>query len=157
MITSDTGGDVYLKVESFADYEKTSARFLKAPQYLEKLQGERSAYYLLPYALKNAMLDTSTLIVEPKEGIFAIPYYTESGGGIQSSDVIMSGDASSKYTVHYYSWSGTSGIVLPEEYRAYEESYRNFVMQNYLTIDDETLAFMNGIIASEGFTNDDAE
>ena len=152
-INSSTGGNIYLKEQSFGNY--TGVSFEDAPEYSEKLLGGRSSYYLVSYALKNGMLDVSNISIDPLAGIFALPYYTQSGGGIQGSDIIMSGDASSPYNVKYYAWSGNSGVVLPEEYRSYELAYRQFVKNNYLEIDTETDEFMKELTASLGFDASD--
>ncbi len=154
-IVTDTSGNVYLKEQSYGKYTGTS--FEEAEEYSETIVGERGAYYLVSYALKNGMLDVSTVNIDPLAEIFALPYYTQSGGGLQPSDVIMSGDATNPYTVKYYAWTGTSGVVIPEEYRAFEIAYRGFVKSQYLAIDNDTDLFMKDLTASLGFDASDAD
>ncbi len=160
LIESSYGGTIYLKTESFGDYDVRNAKFLKAIEYDRYITAaDRSAYYLVPYGLENAGKTLRTLTIEPKAGIFALPYYTFYGGGIQKSDTLMIGDATvSSYTAQYYSWQGTSAasVQLPTEYRDFEAAYAQFVKEQYLTIDDETRAFMNGIIAKKGFKTSDS-
>jgi hypothetical protein len=38
---------------------------------------------------------------------------------------------------------------LPSKYRTFEIRYRQFVKNNYLSVDPETKAFFDGIIAAE--------
>ena len=152
-IVSDVGGNIYLKLESFGDYTGTGFKYAK--EYTQYLSGGRSAYYLVPYALKNAMLGTNNLNITPIEDIFVLPYYTESGGGIQGSDVAMKGDGTKSYNIKYYTWTETKGASVPDANKAYEAAYAQFVKENYLTIDAETKAYMDKITAKQKFSATD--
>ena len=62
-----------------------------------------------------------------------------------------------EYSLYFYSYDGFGGKIkdLLGDYSDEELAYRAFVYENYLTIDDETLSYMNGLIAENGFYKDD--
>ena len=153
VIKSESTGLVYLKQGSYGNY--TGQGWLSAKEYDKLIQGYASAYYLNSMAASNANLSASSILIDSKLGIYALPYYAIAKGEVQTSDVIMSGDASAPYTVLYY--PELDGAVLNDSLSKYEEAYRDFVYTNYLTIDDDTRKHMDGIIAEEGFTSDDIE
>lgn len=156
-VFSDYTAKVYLKVQSFGDYNKSEAGFEGAPVYNTMINTNRSAYYLVPYALDNSGLTLRSMTITPKVGLFALPYYSSDDQFIQSSDTDIIGDASDAYNVKHYGWSNISGAILPSRYSAYEKAYGEFVRQNYLAVDDQTAEYMNSIIEKNGFSLSDKE
>ena len=144
-------------MQSYGNYEPNNKGFAAATAYGNTMADGESAYYMVPYALENSGLSTYSAVISHKMGIYAIPYYTISGAATQTSDVVVEGNAQYSYTAHYYYWSGISGVVLPSKYKTYESEYAQFVKDNYLDIDDDTLAFMNTIIAEKKFLATDRE
>ena len=147
---------LYLKMESFGDYDLTSKSFLTAPEYQTLTSNGQSAYYLTSYALENGGMNTHYATIKSLCGWYVLPYYTQRSNSTQTSDAVIAGEAASPYNVEYYYFSGTSGVVVPSKYNDYESAYyENFVKQNYCNIDPATYAFMQGIIAEEEFSADD--
>lgn len=161
-VTSEKTARIYLKMESYGDYDKTyhpfgdRESFGVAPEFEYMLDGDKSAYYMIPYALDNSGLSTHSILIDPQVGIFALPYYTFSGGPIQSSDVIMVGDATAPYEVEFFDWNSTAGANLPSRFNTFVSLYDTFVRDNYLYLDDETREYMDGIIAEKGFSATDS-
>lgn len=161
-VTSEKTARIYLKMESYGDYDKTyhpfgdRESFGVAPEFEYMLEGDKSAYYMIPYALDNSGLSTYSIVIDPQVGIFALPYYTFEGGPIQSSDVVMLGDATAPYEVEFFDWDSTAGANLPSRFNTFVSLYDVFVRENYLYLDDETREYMNGIIAEKGFSADDS-
>ena len=153
VIQTDKSGTVYLKEQSYGDY--TGQSFTAAPKYDYFVESNRSAYYLPTYALDNGGLSTSTMIINPLTGKYVLPYYTTRTGEVQSTDTAIIGDGSGAYTVEYYYWTGIAGVVIPSRYQEFEDAYSAFVYENYLAVDDGTRAFMDSIIAENGFSLDD--
>ena len=86
-----------------------------------------------------------------------MPYYPVNDGYfVQSGDTVIKGTADAPYVVSYYNWDGYSGIKVGSQLTAYEKAYSTFVHENYTYVDAETLAFMQGIIASENFNASNA-
>ena len=155
-VLSDRTGKIYLKMYSLGDYSKEIADFLPAEEYDTLINGSYSAYYLPAYALDNGALSKNNVTITPKLDYFAMPYYAAPGYYSQTSDVTMSGSTASSYTVSYYAWLGTAGVVIPNRYSEYEDRYAEFVRENYLDVDDETALFMRGIIQEKNFKIDDS-
>ena len=149
---SDT---VYLKMQSYADYKETKNGWKKAPVYEALLPSGESAFFLTSYALENSGLSKSTVSITPVAGVFALPYYSVGNIVNGSTDTEIIGNGLLKYTLDYYNWDATAGIAVPSKYAEAELLYRQHVKNTYLQIDDETLAFMNGIIAEENFNSSD--
>lgn len=155
-VLAERTGKIYLKMYSLGDYSKENAGFLPAVEYDGLINGSYSAYYLPAYALDNGALTTNSVTVTPKLNYFAMPYYAAPGYYTQTSDVTMSGSTASSYTVPYYAWTGTAGVVIPNRLSDYEDAYAEFVRANYLEVDEETAEFMRGIIQQKNFKIDDS-
>lgn len=166
-VTSETDGRIYLKMESYGDYDKTyhpfgdKESFTTPIDFDQLLDVGKSAYYMPAYALNVYAGDiggpkATRVTIDPQVGIYALPYYTLSGGVDQLSDVYVAGDASAPYTVMCFMEENIIGASLPSRFSVFENMYRAFVISNYLEVDDETKAFMQGIIAEKGFSKDDA-
>ena len=153
VVYADEDGAIYLKTESFGDYDGKG--WATAEQYSELIDGKYSATYLTYDALKNT--DTVHEIkIKSMLGMYALPYYLSNEHSIheiQTSDVISKGDASDVYTVSYVSGADKKQNV-SKAYASFEKDYRSFVYNNYLGIDGETLDYMNRVIAKEGIRYD---
>lgn len=153
IITSDSTGRIYLKQGSFGNY--TGKGWTAATPYSELILDYASAYYLNSMAAAGVDLPFSSLLIDSKQGIYVLPYYSLAKGHVQVSDTVISGDASKPYSVYYY--PSLDGAVTNPSLIDYEAAYRSFVYNQYLTVDDETRAYMNSIIANEGFTKYDID
>lgn len=155
-IVKDTVSDtIYLKTQSYSDYMETKNGWKKAPVYEALLHSGESAFFLTSYALENSGLSKGAVTITPMAGVFALPYYSVGNIVNSSTDAEIIGGTYGKYTLEYYNWDATAGISVPSKYAEEELLYREYVKNTYLQIDDETLAFMNGIIASENFRASD--
>ena len=152
MISDAPDGKIYLKMASYGDY--TGNGFGPAKEY-SLLYGEYSASYILPLLLPSEA--GYEITIDPKDGKYALPYYTLGGG--QVSDVYVSGDATSPYSLvyipgDYYGGISVSAIAGLEEFEAL---YREYVYDNYLAIDEETDEYLQKIIKEKGFSKDDSD
>lgn len=149
---------IYLKLMSYGDFNDTKNGWNTAPAYGRLTEDQLSAYYITALALENSGLETTQVKITPETQYVALPYYTiNTGLETQTSDVSIIGNATGDYYASYYNWEGKSGVVLPSRYREYEAEYLKYVRQNYLSIDTQTLAFMQGIINEEGFSSTDRD
>ena len=158
--TSDEG-DIYLKQRSYGDYDLETKSWRDAPEYIAASSAISSPYYLTSSAL--GLMQTSKAEITPKAGIFALPYYAldKSGNQQQRSDVLMEGDAYSSYTVEYVphdmskmlqrSLANSDSVILD-----YEDPYYSFVKENYLSVDPETMAYMQEYVTQNNlYANND--
>lgn len=150
VIYADEDGAIYLKTESYGDYDGKG--WAAAGKYPELIDGKYSATYLTYDALENANNSIHEIKIKSLVDLYALPYYLSNEHNVhtvQTSDVISEGDASDVYTVSYMSGADKK-LSVSKEYASFEKEYRNFVYNNYLGIDSETLDYMNGVIAGEG-------
>ena len=157
-VKDDQSGSLYLRQRSYGDY--TGQSWTKATPYGQTLPGEWSYNYLSSIALRNSggyihvaqFLDLQT---------FMLPYYLGMEGDYEkpSSDIAYTAEQST-YTALYYSlpsiedgFAYLTGNL--QEYAAYEMPYRKYVYNTYLTVDDETRQYMQGIIDKQGFSASD--
>ena len=158
VLSSDKEDRVYLKIQSFGDFNETKNVWNAAPEYGSFIEDEMALSYLTALALKEGDYSTAQLYVIPNAGYFALPYYYLDGSfDVQKSDVYVNGDGKNAYTVNYYDWDGYSGIYHDFYYWEEQTYFESFVDKNYTDIDDETLAFMRQIIAENGFSADDPD
>ena len=153
-VFAETSGYVYLKSQSYGDY--TGTDWAAAPVYSELLENTYSAYYLTSCALNAAGRRAKTLRIQSFCGAYGLPYYVAvESGGKQTNDTLFSGDTSEIYEVSYYDMvKNLSELYLPSPY---ESAYRQFVYSNYLSIDSESLAYMQDLIQTEGFSASDPD
>ena len=159
-LRSEKSGSVYLRLTSFGDY--TGQKWLTANSYPEALQDKYAYTYLSGIAMGNAGYESILIEIDSKMGQYFIPYFpdlAEHSYVIQSNDVTYTGDGSSEYSLYYYQYDGYGSDLVGNlgEFSDEELLYREFVWQNYRKIDDTTLAFMNEIIAREGFSSTDPD
>ena len=158
ILSSDNEDSVYLKIQSFGNFNDTKNGWNAAPEYSSLIEDVSSYSYLTAFALSDRGFSTTELSVIPKAGYFALPYYSLYGSfDIQKSDVYVKGDGKNPYTVSYYDWDEYSGIYHDFYYWEEIEYFESFVSEIYTEIDDETLDFMSQIIAENGFSADDPD
>ncbi len=153
-------GALYLKSASFGDF--TGREWLAATPYTKTI-GDNfySAEHLPTYTTsEKSLANKSRLDIEPVYGkIYVNPYDMVSGVGyyIQYSDVTAMGiaEAGQIYTTYYYDYNRDYTREVPQNIVEYEQAYAEFVRQNYLNVDDETRAYMQAIIDSEGLSASD--
>ena len=159
-IWSTATGHVYLRYMSFGDF--TGQGWLSAPVYDGQLDDLYAYNYLTGVALQNKGMSAEILRLQIYGNQLYLPYYPSMGEfeyDIQGNDVIYSGedyDFWLKY--YYYTGSGNDLSGYLGEYSDEELLYREFVHNNYLSLYDEaTEAYMQGIIAANGFRADDPQ
>ena len=152
-VTSTSGGTVYFKLKSFGAYKGQS--WAEAKEYAQHFDG-LGAYYLSTKSLAGSGVSESFMSITSLYNQYILPYYSDGGDTPQVSDVYVRGDASKQYSVNFYNSSYKNGMTVPAELREFESNYNEFVRQ-YLAIDSETLAFMNELIAENGFDAKDPD
>ena len=155
-LTSDTSGKVYLKTASYGKY--TGSGFELSEDYTEFYDGKYSASQILALIQDANYNSSSVITIDPKAGIYAIPYYSASDELI--SDCYAIGDPSYSYSTEaflkdYYQAINNANTDLSD----FEKAYRDFVYKNddYTKVDEKTLEFMLEIIKKEGFSKDDSD
>ena len=154
VVYSDEDENIYLKTESFGDYNGQG--WEQASSYSELIDDKYSAIYLTYDALKKGSYDIHEIKIKSLTDVYVIPYYLSNEHNlheIQTSDIISEGDASDVYTVSYIR-AEEKKLGISKEYSQFEKEYREYVYNNYLGIDSETLDYMNRIIAEEGIKYD---
>lgn len=153
---------VYLRSESYGDYNGRG--WSAATPYNELIDGVYPATYLgVKQIEKWKLADAIALTVEPNNTAKIIPQYTStqmSGGvnyEIPKDDVSANPKGNEKYNLYYYNYTDISlkPSVVILEYERYEAHYREFVKEQYLTIDEKTKSFMLNIAKEQGFDKND--
>lgn len=156
-VYSDVKDTVYLKIRSFGDY--TGTGWKGAAVYNKLIDGKYAASSLTSLALKEAKEPLLTISIKSNYQPYALPYYTDpeaSGNTVQIDDTACQGIISEAYTVSYYRYK--SGIdISGTKYSGFEKEYRKFVNDEYLTVDDESRKYMEGIIAAQKFSANDPD
>lgn len=157
-IKTEKDVSVYLRERSYGNYD--GRMWSSMSEYTQYLEGTHSYNYLVSIALQNSGLISTVMdIRNVATTAYHLPYFTsmqEHRYDIQKSDTAYFGDGT-EYSLYFYSYDGFGGKIkdLLGDYSDEELAYRAFVYENYLTIDDETLSYMNGLIAENGFYKDD--
>ncbi|MBO5203606.1 MAG: transglutaminase domain-containing protein [Clostridia bacterium] len=158
-VYAEKNGSVYLKRQSFGDYNGRG--FNTAPEYSELIDGQYSAAYLSSMALEAAGGSKSLLKIRAIAQSYALPYFMSVSDGkydIQKTDAAFSGDASVEYSVYYLTYAdGVTAKDGGSSLMSFEKRYRAFVHENYLSIDAETNEFMQGLIKAQGFDRNDPD
>ena len=158
LIKTDKSGTVYLKKRSYGDYN--GRKWLDGVEYSKVLPNGYGYNYLTSIALKNIGLTPALAQIKDTD-IFMLPYYLgfNSDYGIQQSDVKYSSNLSEYNVEYFYPISSVNGYEALKgnllDYSEYEKEYRAFVYENYLTVDEETSAYLNTLIANNKFTLND--
>ena len=151
---------LYLREHSYGNYNGKS--WNQAPEYWQTLPNGYNYNYLASIALANMGQSADT--AEMTEMLmYMLPYYLGFEGDYERpvKDTVYD-SLMSDYTVSYYTLPDTkNGYDFLKgylgEYAIYEEGYRRFVYDTYLTIDENTLQYMQGIIEAEGFDISDPQ
>ena len=150
---------LYLMMQSFGNY--TGQGWTEATAYKTGAYTESVLY--VPGQLMDAItpFDGYPLSITPVMNSRVIPYYLTTAGDPaeeQTNDTKAVGFPDRPYTLYYRPYSIHAYAPLASEYLAQTEAaYAAFVEQNYLAIDDTTLAYMKLIIEEQGFTADDPD
>lgn len=157
-VIANSNDTVYLKMMSYLDYDHTAKGWTETTDYGFLTEDGFAAYYITALALKNSGLITTSINITPESTLFALPYYAMNGGfDPQMTDYVIIGSAEGSYNVNYYNFDGTAGAMLPSKYKAFEAAYAEYVKSKYLSVDAETLAYLNNIIRERGFSATDPD
>ncbi len=157
-IKSDASGTVYLRNMNYGDY--TGKGWTEAVTYNKLLDEVYSMNYLASIAIANNGGKSIALSIEEiEECPYLLPYFTSLERhiyDIQISDTVYSGSENA-YSMYYYDYVGYGEHIKGSlgEYADDELEYRKFVYSKYLTIDDGTKAYFDGVIEKTGFSKDD--
>ena len=167
-VRSDMSVDaVYLRGASFGDYDGNT--WHEATPYKELIDGKYPATYLGTKQIEKWKLSTPiALEIEPNNSIEVIPHYTaiellgstyDEEYNIPIDDVTANNESSEYYRMFYYDYDDISlkPSVQLLEYAKYESDYREFVYEQYLTIDEISKAYMLDIIKEQNFDKADEE
>ncbi len=151
IIWSTKDGRIYLRIKSFGDYNGSG--FNETVEYPILIDSKYSALYLSSIALKERGDASDIIKIKCLSSQYVLPYYANPfvDDLFQTSDVIASGVFGDYYELDIYTLEDLASLSLSGEYADYEREYRDFVYQNYLAIDDETLKYMRELIARQGF------
>jgi hypothetical protein len=157
-IKTDRGGHVYLKERSYGDF--TGQGWFPAIPYSKNLSGDLGYGFLTSYALLNG--NGNINFAEFKNlSLPMLPYYMGFDGDyIRPDSDVVNQDQYGNFTMSFYSIPTTSdGFDYLKgnlgEYSKYEEEYRKFVYQQYLTVDETTRDYMNDLIERQSFDKSD--
>ena len=147
-IFADSNDTVYLKEESFGDYNGQGFDYM-GNDYYEYFNDYSAAFIPSLIAQFNGGVKIHTLEINPLNSKYDVrymlPYYATTYDSIyQSSDVRVEGPENQYYTVSYYKFNYQSSI---SDYSLieYESRYADFVRNNYLNVDSETYDYMRYI------------
>ena len=167
-VRSDMSLDaVYLRAESFGDYNGKT--WDPAIPYTALIDEKYPATYLSVKQIEAWNLaDPYALEIVPNDSVLATPQYTATkilGNTyaeeytIPVDDVTANPKGDEYYRMYYYNYTNTSlkPSISVLEYAGYEEKYRAFVYDQYLTIDSDIKAYMLDIAEKNGFEKSDYE
>lgn len=150
-IRSDKTGKIYFRLHSFGDFSGQS--WGAAEEFPHLIENRYSYNYLTGIRLQTMSADSGFLEIQSYTDDYLLPYYLGKGATnytIQTSDVSYSGEDTSEYSMRYFIYNGTGEGITPVT-SSEELAYRMFVYEKYLSVDDETRAFMEQIIAEQEF------
>lgn len=163
-VYSDRDGRVYLRMTSYGSYNGKG--WNTATPYGSTLSGGYSLNLLPAAPLQSLGLTGTATLRFSDMRVFMLPYYTaiEGSNPTVGSDTDYTAINRESYTVTYYPLGDTLSLLeqfykIPSYMRPYvlgnyrnaESAYRTFVYGEYLTLDSETRAFMESVIAAQGF------
>ena len=154
-VKTDRDGHIYLKERNFGDFNGQS--WSSAVPYSKVLPNGLNYGFLTSYALLNG--NGNINFAEFKDLIRPmLPYYMGFDGDyVRPNDDIKNVDQYGNFVMSYYSIpSIAAGFDSLKdnlgEYSKYEEEYREFVYQQYLTVDETTRNYMEGLIKEQNFS-----
>lgn len=167
-VRSDMSVDsVYLRSESYGNYDGKT--WLPATPYKELIDGKYPATYLGTKQIEKWKLATPiALEIDPNNSVKVVPHYTATAllgtpyneeYDIPIDDVTANEKSSEYYRMFYYDYKDTSlkPSVTILEYEKYEANYREFVYNQYLTIDQDIKSYMLNIANEQKFDKNDEE
>ncbi len=150
-LTADTDGRVYLKVQSYGDFE--GQEIYAAPEYGNMLHDNYGYGYLASSAMEEIGKSVAKANIELIEAPTVMPYYmSENNMLVQSSDTGIYGDMAiytTEYYVYNFTFDNRNDIIAASvkgEYTALERVYAGYVADNYLAVPSTTKVFLQGII-----------
>ena len=158
IVYSTASDTVYLKMQSYGDYDGSD--WYEANAYEAFLLQQYAASYLTSFALMQGGAQAHTMEIKSLCGIYALPYYLDPHAGdyaMPGNDLMFTGDTSDVYTAGYYKYSQNALVKHSGLISEYEQNYRSFVYSQYLKIDPESDAYMQGLIEQLGFSKDNPQ
>lgn len=154
-VTSDYDGIIYLRGQTYGNYQGTIS-WLNAPIYNNPAF---NALALSTKAIENKGYKSYFISVEKiiNDNIYYIPYYVSNFPTGEVNDAIIN-TGESNYTTSFTPYSYLLSGALNNNntnYSSFEEEYRDFVYDNYLTVPFDTRKAMLEIAARENLSSDD--
>lgn len=159
-IKSDKGGKIYLRIKSFGDYV---GGWQTAQDFGSTLDGDYGFAYLTGTLLEDSGFVPSKIEIENYTPNYLLPYYLsmqESAYEVQSNDIVFDGDTSQTYSALFYAFDYVNDrekLVERTTYTSQESAYYAFAQSVYTVMDDSTRAYMDQIIAENGFDKNDPD
>lgn len=151
-VRSDVDATVYFRTQSCGDY--LGSGWDTAPIFPALYDGTYAASYLTSFHLEKRNTPAHQMEIVSYIPDYPLPYFLATSGGnydIQRNDAVNFGSIEQRYQVPFYNINFYSfGATKNDD--AFENAYRNFVYEHYLSIDQETRVFMNSIIKAHGFS-----
>ena len=161
-VTSDeTLGSVYLKTQTYGNFD--GKKWDEAvPEYDKLINSEYSANYLTGLALQNSDAKQYSITIKPTTNKYVLPYYVSTNAygdyeNIQTSDIKNEGNANAAYSVYFYKYTAADAVAHSASVAKYESEYSQFVKENYLYVDGDTLAFLDEVIKENGLSASDSD
>ena len=158
---------LYLRMNASGDY--SGKEWLAATPYETLIEEKYPATYLSSKQVEQMEgYFTNTISIISNNKIAAIPDYVATaidGESYEEEYVIPSNDVdvgiadAKPYTVRYYDYVDTSldFTAISSDYANYEIDYRAHVYDKYLTVDEESKAYMLALAEKNGFSADDPQ
>ena len=150
-VLAHTDATVYFRTQSCGDYLGNG--WDDANAFPGLYDDAYAASYLTSFYLSKRNVPLQEIEIISYISDYPLPYYMASGGNytIQRNDTLSIGSSENSYTVPFYLFDATT-LSPVQNNDVFENAYRQFVYENYTSIDLETLDFMNQIIATQHFS-----
>jgi len=124
--------NIYLKMESFGNFNSAENKWELAPKYTEQTFDGYTANYLASLCHTTTGLSATTLTIVPVAGGYLLPYYTISdNSGIKlTDDAVVLRNHTEQYDVSYFAYQPEAALDT-DSYGEYEKAYRKFAYENY--------------------------
>jgi hypothetical protein len=153
-VTADSADRLLLKLKSFGDY--TGQGFGTGVPCSGLLFETYSAAYLPGLYLQYGNAKTHTVRIQSPMGTYGVPYFVVTQGtteGLTVGDLRVTGDRLSSYQVGYCRTELTYRPVAQPN--TVETDIRAAAYEYYLTLDGETAAYLQTLIAEMGWDGSD--
>ena len=156
---------VYLRIKSFGDYD--GRNWSEAVPYTDLIDGVYPASFLSAKYLETSgeSLLPIFISVSSENPVQILPQYMIPHAFYGNSDIdpIISADDinpamnSGIYYTYMYNYDDISvkAVTPSSQYVEYEKKYRDFVYENYLSVNDDIRQYMSYIITEQGFDPSD--